>query len=220
VSLAVVDEIRVHIDAVRKSGERHYIPELIYVVDPSAQRMHILNGKTYQLEKTLLTGTGSNGVGFKGGQTPPGFYTMGGVRIAKNASASIQTGDTRSGVSGVYAELLYPPTHEDPAKRGKVPINVVIHSFNPAVSEMLRRRHEDGLIGKVPCTTGCPVLRPQDTAILAPYLIRSAGRFDPGTKPGDSLRALIRSKQVTEHSRRGLGDPIFIINPTKATLPP
>lgn len=220
VTLTAIQEIQAQIDAVRNAGHPRYQPRHVYVVDPATQRLHILAPGSFQVELTLLAGTGSNGVGFGDGQTPPGFYTMGGVRIARNASSDIQTGDSRPGVSGVYAELLYPPTHPEKAKRGRVPINVVIHSFNPKVSATLRRRHEDGLIGKQPCTTGCPVVRPQDAIQLVPFLKESAGSFDPATKAGPALRELIRKGAVTEYPKLRLGDrlgdPIYILNPAKA----
>jgi hypothetical protein len=86
---------------------------------------------------------------------------------------------------------------------------------------MLRQRHEKGLIGKEPCTTGCPVVRPQDSIRLVPFLKESYGAFDPATKPNPALRTLIRQGKVAEFSRakllgasRKLGDPIYILNPS------
>lgn len=217
VTVNTIQEIQREIQAVQSAGHPRYQPQFIYVVDPSAQRLHVLSGQTFEIKLTLPAGTGAKGVGFADGQTPPGFFTMGGVRIAKDASASIQTGDSRPGVSGIYAELLYPPHFPDRTKRGKVPINVVIHSFNPKVSESLRRRYEDGLIGKEPCTTGCPVVHPNDAIKLAPYLKESAGSFDPATRAGAKLSELIRKKLVLEYSHRfRLGDAIYIIAPAKS----
>lgn len=215
----VVEEIQARIDSLneslKQSGSPGYSPKYVYVVDPRAQRMHILFAKDYQLACTLPVGTGSRGVGFESSQTPPGFYTMGGVRIAKDASSGIQTGSHLAGISGVFAELHFPPDHPDVATRGRIPINVVMHSYNPKASNMLRKRFESGLIGKVPCTMGCPVFNPQDAPIVAPYLEQSAGEFDPASKPGPALRELLRSGQVVEHSRKQLGDVIFVIDPRK-----
>lgn len=216
VTVNTIQEIQRQIQAVQNAGHPRYQPQFVYVVDPSTQRLHVLSGDSFEVKLTLPAGTGAKGVGFADGQTPPGFYTMGGVRIAKDASASIQTGDSRPGVSGIYAELLYPPQFPDKAKRGKVPINVVIHSFNPKVSEALRRRYEDGLIGKEPCTTGCPVVHPNDASKLAPFLKESSGSFDPSTRAGTKLAELIRKKLVVEYSHRfRLGDPIYIVEPVK-----
>ena len=53
----------------------------------------------------------------------------------------------------------------------------------------------------------------EDLPTLAPYLIESAGKFDPTANPNSKLRSLIRSKQVVEYSTKGkLGDPILILN--------
>jgi len=208
-----LETIESHIDAQRKAGHPDYDPAFVYVVDPRSQRLHVLSRESGQIALTLRVGTGSNGVGFDSGQTPPGFYVMGGVRIARNADWRLQTGDTKTGVSGFYAELLYPPSHPDPAERGTVPINVVMHSFNPNVSSMLRERHERQLIGKEPCTTGCPVVRPQDAPQLAPFLEQSAGPFDPSANPNRALRRLIRWRKVREYSNDRLGDAIYVIDP-------
>lgn len=143
------------IEEQRRAGHPRYHPERVSVVDPSQQQLHVINRKTRSVELTLPAGTGKRGLGFGGAQTPIGFFTMGGVRIARNASAYIQTGDSRQGVSGIYAEILYPPSHPDPRLRGQVPNNVIIHGFNPRVSSMLRDRHEKNMIGRIPCTTGC-----------------------------------------------------------------
>ena len=215
VSINVIQALRQKIDALKQANQ-HYQPKYIYVVDPSTQRLHLLSAESYTLIKTYLVGTGSKGLGFGDGQTPPGFYTMGGVRVA--SGPFVQTGDSRPGVSGVYAELLYPPGHP---KEGSVPNNVVIHSFNPAVSAELRRRYDQKLIGKQPCTTGCPVLRPEDVGELAPKFIESAGSFDPATKPGSALSKLIRDGKVRQYPpkkflgllSKKLGDPIYIIPP-------
>lgn len=222
VALNAIVEIQRGIAAVRNAGHPRYAPTYVYVVDPAAQKLHVLSAQSFQVQLTLPAGTGSNGLGFGDGQTPTGFYTMGGVRIAKHASSDIQTGDSRPGVSGIYAELLYPPQHPDKSKRGTVPINVVMHSFNPKVSPALRRRHEQGLIGKEPCTTGCPVVRPQDAIQLVPYLKESAGSFDPATKAGPALSKLIRNGLVQQYPARRLfnqlGDPIYIIDPAKLAI--
>ena len=174
--------------------------------------MHVISLKTRRVHETLRCGTGKRGLGFGSSQTPTGFFTMGGVRIARNADPSIQTGDSKKGVSGIYAEMLYPPSHPDPGKRGYVPNNVVIHSYNPAASEMLRQRRAQRLIGRVPCTTGCPVPEIDEAYKLVPYLKQSAGRFDPTAKPNANLRRLIESGQVTEYEGRQLGAPIYIRN--------
>lgn len=199
------------ISSQRQAGHPSYKPTWLYVVDPSTQRMHIINLKTGRIHETLRCGTGKRGLGFNDAQTPPGFFTMGGVRIAKNADTSIQTGDSKKGVSGIYAEILYPPTHPDPELRGFVPNGVVIHSYNPASSEMLRQRRAQRLIGRVPCTTGCPVPDIDDAHKLAPYLKQSAGKFDPTAKPNANLRRLIASGQVTEYEKDQLGAAIYII---------
>ncbi len=210
----VLDQIEDGIQAQRDAGHPAYAPRFVYVVDPREQRLHVLSRVGENIALTLPVGTGSAGVGFGDRQTPPGFWVMGGVRIAKDGSASIQTGDTKTGVSGVYAEMLYPPAHEDISKRGTVPNNVIIHSFNPAVSEMLRQRYARGLIGKEPCTTGCPVVHPNDTRKLIPFFTESAGPFDPGANPNAALQKLIRRGKVKEYESPGLGDPIYIIDPS------
>ena len=137
---------------------------------------------------------------------------MGGVRIAKNGNTALQTGDSKKGVSGIYAEMLYPPSHPDPKLRGMVPNGVVIHSYNPAASEMLRQRRAQRLIGRVPCTTGCPVPDIEDAPKLIPYLIQGAGKFDPTANPNANLRALISSGQVKEYERNQLGAAIYVLN--------
>jgi len=137
---------------------------------------------------------------------------MGGVRIARNADSSIQTGDSKRGVSGIYAEILYPPTYPDPKLRGYVPNGVVIHSYNPEASEMLRQRRAQRMIGRVPCTTGCPVPDTDEAHKLIPYLRQSAGKFDPTTKPNANLRVLLSTGQVKQYQRNQLGDPIYILN--------
>ena len=200
------------IAAQRAAGHPQYDPEWLFVVDPSTQRMHVISVKTRKVHETVRCGTGKRGLGFGSAQTPTGFFTMGGVRIAKNADPAIQTGDSKKGVSGIYAEILYPPSHPDPALRGYVPNNVVIHSYNPEASTMLRQRREQRLIGRVPCTTGCPVPEIDEAHKLVPYLIQSAGRFDPTANPNANLRQLIASGQVTEHERNQLGAPIYIRN--------
>lgn len=219
VSPQVIEEIQGHLDALnamrKEAGSPCYSPKYIYVVDPQAQRMHILFAKDYQMACTLPVGTGVRGVGFGSSQTPPGFYTMGGVRIAKDASADIQTGSNLAGISGVFAELHFPPDYPDVANRGRIPVNVVMHSYNPKASNMLRKRYEEGLIGKVPCTMGCPVFKPEDAPVVAPYFEQSAGEFDAASKPGAALRELIRTGKVVEHSRKQLGDVIFVINSTE-----
>ena len=224
VSSQVIEEIRSHIDALnevlKESGSPCYSPKYIYVVDPKTQRMHILFAKSYGLACTLPAGTGSRGVGFGSSQTPPGFYTMGGVRIAKDASSDIQTGSNLAGISGVFAELHYPPDHPKVAERGKIPINVVMHSYNPKASNMLRNRFEKGLIGKVPCTMGCPVFNPQDAPVVAPYFEQSAGEFDPASKPGPALRELLRTGKVVEYTHKRIGDVIFVINPSASAPEP
>lgn len=201
------------IEAQRRAGHPGYNPERVYIIDPSRQQLLVINRKTGTVEISLPAGTGKRGLGFAGAQTPVGFFTMGGVRIAKNASAYIQTGDSRQGVSGIYAEILYPPSHPDPRLRGRVPNNVIIHGFNPRVSSMLRERHEKQLIGRIPCTTGCPVFAMKDLPTLAPYLKKSAGAFDPSSRPNSNLRRLIARGQVSQYSNQiRLGDPILILD--------
>ena len=198
--------------AQRKVGYPNYDPKWIYVVDPATQRMNVVSLKTGETYETLRCGTGKRGLGISHAQTPPGFFTMGGVRIAKNADSSIQTGDSKRGVSGIYAEILYPPTHSDPTLRGYVPNGVVIHSYHPNASEMLYQRRAQRKIGRIPCTTGCPVLEIDEAPRLVSYLKQSAGKFDPTANPNAHLQALIRSGQVTQHHRDQLGDPIYILN--------
>lgn len=204
--------IEFNIAAQRQAGHPNYDPAWLFLIDPSSQRMQVISLKTRKVHETLRCGTGKRGLGFGSAQTPTGFFTMGGVRIAKNGDTSIQTGDSKKGVSGIYAEMLYPPTHPDPALRGYVPNNVVIHSYNPEASEMLRQRRAQRLIGRVPCTTGCPVPAIDEAHKLIPYLKQSAGKFDPTAKPNTNLRSLINSGQVKEYQRPQLGAPIYILN--------
>ena len=200
------------IAAQRTAGYPDYNPKWLYVVDPGTQRMHIIDRRSGQVKETFRCGTGKGGLGIADGQTPPGFFTMGGVRIAKGGNTNIQTGDSKKGVSGIYAEILYPPTHPDPKLRGMVPNGVVIHSYNPSVSGMLGRRRSERLIGRVPCTTGCPVPDIEDAPKLIPYLTQSYGRFDSTANPNANLRALINSGQVKEYQRDQLGAAIYILN--------
>jgi hypothetical protein len=200
------------IAAQRRAGHPNYNPEYVYVVDPAAQRMHVIALKTGKIHKTLRCGTGKRGLGFGYAQTPPGFFTMGGVRIAKNANSAIQTGDSKKGVSGIYAEILYPPSHPNPKLQGYVPNGVVIHSYNPDASEMLHQRRAQRKIGRIPCTTGCPVPDIDEARKLIPYLKKSAGKFDPTARPNANLRSLISQGQVKVYQRNGLGDPIYILN--------
>lgn len=200
------------IAAQRKAGHPSYNPQWLYVVDPSKQRMYVVSLKTGKIHETLRCGTGKRGLGFGHAQTPTGFYTMGGVRIAKNGSYKIQTGDTKKGVAGIYAEILYPPTHPDSKKRGYVHNGVVIHSYNPDASDLLGNRRSQRLIGRVPCTFGCPVPEINEAPKLVPYLKQSAGKFDPTAKPNANLRSLISRGQVKQYQRNQLGDPIYILN--------
>lgn len=206
------DKIQSSIAAQRRAGHPGYNPQWVYVVDPAAQRMHVISLKTGATHETLRCGTGKRGLGTGYAQTPPGFFTMGGVRIARNADSSIQTGDSKKGVSGIYAEILYPPTHHNPGLRGYVPNGVVIHSYNPDASEMLRQRRSQRKIGRIPCTTGCPVPDIDEAHKLIPYLKRSAGRFDPTANPNANLRSLISQGRVKVYQRNQLGDPIYILN--------
>lgn len=205
-------KIQASIEAQRRAGHPGYNPKWIYVVDPATQRMLVVSATTRSVQETLRCGTGKRGLGFAYAQTPPGFFVMGGVRIARNADASIQTGDTKKGVSGVYAEIVYPPTHPNPRLRGYVPNGVVIHSYNPDASSMLRQRRSQKMIGRVPCTTGCPVPDTDEVHKLIKYLKQSAGQFDPTSRPNANLRRLIREGKVKVYSRRQLGDPIYILN--------
>jgi hypothetical protein len=68
------------------------------------------------------------------------------------------------------------------------------------------------MIGRVPCTTGCPVPDTDEAHKLIPYLRQSAGKFDPTAKPNANLRALISTGQVKQYQRNQLGDPIYILN--------
>lgn len=206
------NSIQSFISAQRRSGHPNYDPDWLYVVDPAAQRMQVISIGTRKTRETLRCGTGKRGLGFGYAQTPPGFYTMGGVRIAKNANPAIQTGDSKRGVSGIYAEILYPPTHPDPKLRGYVHNGVVIHSYNPNAGKMLHQRRAQRMIGRIPCTTGCPVPEVDEAHKLVPYLKTSAGRFDPTARPNANLRGLINSGQVKEYQSRQLGDPILILN--------
>lgn len=211
IGLVTLNQIEAGIQAQRRAGHPAYNPEFVFVVDPAKQRMHVLSRKNANIVTTLRCGTGRGGLGPRDSQTPTGFFTIGGVRIAKGADTSIQTGDTKKGVSGIYAEMLYPPSHPDPSQRGLVPNNVIIHSYNPAASSMLRERKDKRMIGRVPCTTGCPVVDTGDAKKLAPYLAASAGKFDPGAKPNTALRNLIAQGKVKLHSRNTLGGAVFII---------
>ncbi len=205
-------KVETAIHAQRQAGHPHYNPAWLYIVDPATQRMHIVSRQTKKIKKTVRCGTGKRGLGFGHAQTPTGFFTMGGVRIAKNGDSSIQTGDTKSGVSGIYAEILYPPTHPDPKLRGRVPNGVVIHSYNPDASEMLRQRRAQRLIGRVPCTTGCPVPDIDEAHKLIPYLKQSAGTFDPTSRPNAKLQSLIRKGLVKQYQRQKLGAAIYILD--------
>lgn len=206
-----LQQIETGIHAQRTAGHAAYDPQYVFVVDPATQRMHVLSRRTGDIETTVRCGTGKNGLGFGDSQTPTGFFTMGGVRIARNADPAIQTGDSKKGVSGVYAEILFPPSHPEPKRRGRVPNGVVIHSYNPEASPMLRERRAKRLIGRVPCTTGCPVPDIDEVKKLVPYLRASAGRFDPDTRPNAALQSLIAQGKVNEHSASRLGAGIFIM---------
>jgi hypothetical protein len=205
-------KVQTFIAAQRKAGYPNYNPTWVYVVDPAKQRMQVIEIKTGKVHQTLRCGTGRLGLGFAHAQTPPGIFTMGGVRIAKGADSSIQTGDSKRGVSGIYAEILYPPTYPNAEVRGMVPNGVVIHSYNPEASEMLRRRRGERMIGRIPCTTGCPVPDIDEAHKLIPYLTQSAGRFDPTSKPNFRLENLIETGKVRVYQRNQLGDPIYILN--------
>ena len=197
--------------AQRQAGYPDYDPTWLYVVDPATQRMHVISRKNGQIKETLRCGTGKRGLGFGDAQTPTGFFTMGGVRIAKNGDYTIQTGDSKKGVSGIYAEILYPPTYPDPSLRGYVPNGVVIHSYNPAASSMLHQRRAQGLIGRVPCTTGCPVPDIDEAPKLVPYLKKSAGEFDPTAAPNAHLQSLINRGLVKQYETNQLGAAIYIL---------
>lgn len=69
------------------SGTRH---------DPTTQRLHVISLQTRQIHETLRCGTGKRGLGFGPAQTPTGFFTIGGVRIARNSDPAIQTGDSKT----------------------------------------------------------------------------------------------------------------------------
>lgn len=209
----IVSMLKDGIEQQRFAGHPDYRPVFGYVVDPSKQQMEVYDLQSWKPCLTIPVGTGKRGLGFGGAQTPTGFFTMGGVRIAKQSSAYIQTGDSRTGVSGVYAEMLYPPSHPNKKLHGRVPNNVIIHGFNPSASQMLHDRHHKNMIGRIPCTTGCPVPGMKDLPKLSPYLIKSAGQFDPTARPNANLRKLIRSGQVVQYEVEGrLGDPILILD--------
>jgi hypothetical protein len=214
VGSATLEAVEAGIAAQRAAGHAGYDPPFVFVIDPEKQRMHVFSRRDGDLAVTVRCGTGKGGLGFGDEQTPPGFFTMGGVRVAKNADTSVQTGDTKKGVSGIYAELLYPPSTPDPDLRGRVPNGVVIHSYNPEASAMLRERRELRLVGRVPCTSGCPVPEIDEAKKLVPYLTASAGRFDPDARPNASLRSLIADGMVKEHSADGLGAPVFVMGAT------
>ncbi|MEM7384405.1 MAG: L,D-transpeptidase, partial [Verrucomicrobiota bacterium] len=210
IGVGVLQRVEAGIRAQRVSGHPTYSPRHVFVVDTKKQRMHVLDRRKRDVVASLLCGTGKKGLGIEDGQTPTGFFTMGGVRIAKNGDISIQTGDTKKGVSGIYAEILYPPSYPDPTLRGRVPNGVVIHSYNPLASSMLRERRAKRLIGKVPCTTGCPVPAIHEVKKLLPYLKKSAGRFDPDARPNAALRSLIRRGTVKQYANDRLGAGIYI----------
>ena len=92
-----------------------------------------------------------------------------------------------------------------------MPNGVVIHSYNPNVSSMLRERRSKRLIGRVPCTTGCPVPDLEDVKKLIPYLKASAGKFDADARPNAALRSLIKQGKVTQYAGKQLGAAIFIM---------
>ncbi|MDB4491787.1 L,D-transpeptidase [bacterium] len=206
-----LQQIEAGIQAQQTAVHRTYNPAYAFVVDPKTQRMHVLARRKGNIVTTLRCGTGKNGLGFGDAQTPTGFFTMGGVRIAKNGDTSIQTGDTKKGVSGIYAEILYPPSFPDPELRGRVPNGVVIHSYNPKASSMLRERRSKRLVGRVPCTTGCPVPKIEDVKKLIPYLEGSTGRFDTDARPNAALQSLIKQGKVKQYARNQLGAGIFIM---------
>ncbi len=200
-----------NIESQRQAGYRDYDPAYVFVVSAAKQRMHVLSRRKGDVVLTVRCATGKGGLGPDDSQTPPGFFTMGGVRLARNADTSIQTGDTKKGVTGIYAELLFPPTHPDRDMRGRVPNNVVIHSYNPEASPMLRERKDKKLIGRVPCTSGCPVPETYEARKLVPYLRASAGKFDPGARPNAALRSLLSEGKVKQYSQDALGGGIFIM---------
>lgn len=207
-ALGIIEE---NIDSQREGVHRGYDPAYIFVVNPATQRMHVLSRRKRDVVLTVKCATGKGGLGPEDSQTPTGFFTMGGVRIARNADSSIQTGDTKKGVAGIYAELLFPPSHPDRKLRGRVPNNVVIHSYNPDASPMLRERKDRKLVGRLPCTSGCPVPETYEARKLIPYLKASAGKFDPGARPNAALRTLISDGKVRQYSRNTLGGGIFIM---------
>ena len=77
---------------------------------------------------------------------------------------------------------------------------------------MLYQRRAQRKIGRIPCTTGCPVPEIDEAPKLVSYLKQSAGKFDPTANPNSHLQALISSGQVREYQRNRLGDPIYILN--------
>lgn len=216
----VLQQIEGGIRAQQAAGHREYNPTYVFVVDTSKQRMHVLDRRKGDIATTVRCGTGKKGLGIEDGQTPTGFFTMGGVRIAKNGDTSIQTGDTKKGVSGIYAEILFPPSYPDPKLRGTVPNGVVIHSYNPNVSSMLKERRVKRLIGRVPCTTGCPVPEIEDVKQLLPYIKASAGKFDPEARPNAALRSLISKGTVKQYASDRLGAGIFITGQALETKRP
>ena len=77
---------------------------------------------------------------------------------------------------------------------------------------MLRQRRAQRLIGRVPCTTGCPVPDIDEAHKLVPYLKQSAGRFDPTASPNAKLQDLINQGLVRQYQSNQLGAAIFIRN--------
>ena len=86
---------------------------------------------------------------------------------------------------------------------------------------MLRERRSKRLIGRVPCTTGCPVPEIEDVKKLVRYIKVSAGRFDIDARPNAALRSLIRKGKVKQYARDRLGAGIFIMGePAEETANP
>ena len=84
-----LQQIEAGIHAQQTAGHPRYNPAYVYVVDPKKQRMFVLARKSGTIAVNIPCGTGKNGLGLGDAQTPTGFFTMGGIRIAKNGDTSM-----------------------------------------------------------------------------------------------------------------------------------